>query len=124
MSDETVGTVLAPGHVARITHEANRLYCELLGDFSQVPWDEAPEWQRDSALEGVRAVFNGTAKSPEAQHEAWMQYKLAGGWTYGAEKDPAAKKHPCLVPYAELPAEQRRKDHLFRAIVTALTEPV
>ncbi len=46
------------------------------------------------------------------------------GWRYGLKKDPAAKTHPCLVPYWQLPAEQRRKDGLFAAIVAALTEQV
>ena len=27
-------------------------------------------------------------------------------------KDPAAKTHPCMVPYADLPESQRRKDAL------------
>lgn len=31
--------------------------------------------------------------------------------------------HPCLVPYAELPAEQRLKDDLFKAIVHILGRP-
>lgn len=30
-----------------------------------------------------------------------------------------ADRNPCLVPYAELPPEQRAKDHLFTATVQA-----
>ena len=40
--------------VARICHEANRGYCEALGDTSQVPWDEAPENIKFSAIAGVK----------------------------------------------------------------------
>jgi hypothetical protein len=40
--------------LARITHEANRTYCQALGDDSQLHWDNAPEWQRESALAGVK----------------------------------------------------------------------
>jgi hypothetical protein len=30
------------------------------------------------------------------------------------------KRHPCLVPYAQLPFEQRVKDTLFRTVVESL----
>ncbi len=49
--------------------------------------------------------------------------KLAAGWTYGPAKDPEAKRHPCLVPFAELPANQQAKDRLFFAVVSALVLP-
>ncbi len=35
-------------------------------------------------------------------------------------KDAEKKEHPCFVPYAELPAKQRMKDHLFGAVVRTL----
>ena len=38
---------------------------------------------------------------------------VADGWVYGIVKDPESKTHPCLVPYQDLPAEQRIKDSLF-----------
>ncbi|MFD0468599.1 RyR domain-containing protein [Nonomuraea thailandensis] len=53
-------------------------------------------------------------------HEAWCEHKRAEGWTYGPDKDPDAKTHPCLVPYDQLPVEQRVKDAVFHAIVGAL----
>lgn len=106
--------------IARVTHEVNRAYCQALGDDSQVAWEEAPQWQKDSALAGVQAVLMGTANTPEEQHEAWSAQKLADGWKYGEVKDPVAKTHHCLVPYSDLPPEQRAKDYLFRAVVQAL----
>lgn len=110
--------------IAAVTHEANRMYCLTLGDTSQPSWSAAPEWQVESAISGVQAVVDGTAKSPEEQHENWLSHKRADGWVYGETKDAATKTHPCMVAYADLPAEQRRKDHLFRAVVGALTGPV
>lgn len=106
--------------VARATHEMNRLYCQFIGDYSQVPWPSAPAWQRNSAIAGVKAVLDGTATTHEEQHELWMEHKLAEGWTYGEVKDAERKTHPCMVPFAELPASQRVKDKIFRAVVEGM----
>lgn len=107
--------------VARICHEANKAYCETLKDYSQWPWDSAPEWQKESAINGVKFIVRNNGKvDPEAQHENWMILKLAQGWQYGNEKNADKKTHPCLLPYADLPEEQRIKDHLFGAIVNWL----
>lgn len=71
--------------IARVCHEVNRAYCAAMGDTSQVPWDEAPGWQRVSAMNGVDGVLQGN--SPEESHQAWCDHKLAEGWTYGPVKD-------------------------------------
>jgi hypothetical protein len=106
--------------VAKVTHEVNRAYCQALGDDSQASWESAPTWQRDSAIAGVRAVLDGSANTPEEQHERWAAHKLADGWVYGEIKDADAKTHPCLVAYSDLPPAQRAKGFLFRAVVEAL----
>lgn len=106
--------------IARATHEINRTYCQILGDDSQVPWEDAPAWQRESAINGVGAILEGKAKTAEEMHDLWAIEKLEKGWTHGKVKDPEAKTHPCMVPYAELPPEQRAKDDLFRIVATAL----
>lgn len=110
--------------IARVVHEANRAYCAAIGDQSQKAWDEAEQWQRDSAIQGIESMLNGTANTPEQQHQAWMKSKADAGWVYGDVKDAEAKTHPCMVHYADLPAEQRVKDYLFRAVVEACTAAV
>ena len=106
--------------IARVCHEANRTVQVLTGDPAPSPaWDDAPEWQRQSAVDGVAAAREGI--SGEDQHEAWCEHKRADGWVYGATKDADARTHPCLVPYSELPVEQRAKDELFVAVVRALS---
>lgn len=107
--------------IAAVCHEANRAYCAEIGDDSQLPWAEAPDWQRESALAGVEAILADPSRTPEQSHVAWCAHKAADGWIYGPVKDPARKEHPCMVPYGALPPEQQRKDHLFRAIVLALS---
>lgn len=106
--------------IARICHEANRAYCLSIGDPSQPAWDEAPEWQRTSAIAGVLAIKEDPGRTPEQSHESWLKHKKSDGWKYGPVKDPVKKEHPCFVPYNDLPAEQRMKDHLFTAIAKTL----
>lgn len=106
--------------IARVCHEANRAYCATIGDTSQQPWDDAPEWQRRSAINGVQFTLDHPEAGPSASHESWLEEKRADGWVYGPVKNPAKKEHPCFVPYAELSVEQRRKDFLFQAIARAL----
>ncbi|MFJ8923854.1 RyR domain-containing protein [Streptomyces sp. NPDC102415] len=106
--------------IARVCHDANRAWQIATGDPNVSPlWDDAPEWQRASAIDGVRHAQNGA--TAEQLHQAWCDYKAADGWAHGSVKDETAKTHPCLVPYSELPPEQLRKDDLFAAIVAALT---
>lgn len=105
--------------IAQMAHEANAAYCAAIGDDSQLPWDDAPEWQRTSALAGVNFHIGAPDAGPSASHENWMVDKEAEGWKFGAVKDPDKKEHPCLVPFDELPTEQQAKDTLFRHVVHA-----
>lgn len=107
-------------HIAMVAHEANRAYCRSIGDDSQPPWDEAPEWQRDSAINGVRFHSDNPDAKPEDSHVSWMSQKLDEGWKYGPVKNPDTKEHPCMVPYDQLPEAQRKKDALFIGVVRAL----
>lgn len=111
---------MTPERIARVVHEANRAYCTSIGDYSQLPWEEAPEWQRESALAGVKFVLAYPEAPPSANHVSWYEVKAKDGWRYGPLKDPVKKEHPCMVPFEDLPKEQQAKDVLFRAVVLAL----
>lgn len=104
---------------ARACHEANRAYCISNGDYSQPAWDDAPQWQTDSARNGVQFHLDYPHAGPVGSHDNWMKGKLAEGWVYGETKDTEAKTHHCLVPYEELPLEQRMKDSIFVATFKA-----
>ena len=105
--------------IAELAHETNRAYCRLIGDDSQPSWQDAPEWQRNSAISGVEFHLQNPDAAPCRSHEEWLRTKKAEGWKYGPVKDPEKKEHPCCVPYDELPLEQRIKDTLFASIVSA-----
>lgn len=105
--------------IAEVAHEANRAYCRTIGDNSQLPWDQAPAWQRKSCVEGVKAILANPEMTPEQSHLNWMAHKRAEGWTWGPVKDPAGKLHPCFRPWDQLPPDQKAKDYIFRAVVWA-----
>lgn len=107
---------------ARICHEANRAWCEENGDNSQPTWDDAPDWQISSAINGVVFHSENPNAGDSASHDSWSAEKIADGWVYGAVKDPEAKTHHCLVPFEDLPKNQQIKDALFRSIVHAVLQ--
>jgi RyR domain len=107
--------------IARIAHEANRAWCAFNGDTSQRSWDDAPDWQRSSAINGVAFHRANPDAGASASHDSWMAEKVSTGWVYGEVKNPAAvpPTHPCLVAFEALPREQQFKDALFRTICHA-----
>lgn len=112
---------MSPEHIARVCHEINRAYCFSIGDDSQPSWEDAPDWQKDSAIAGVKAHLDNPDMTPEQSHESWIEHKRADGWSWGPKKDPEKKEHPCFCRYDQLPQEQRTKDYLFKAVIQALT---
>lgn len=106
--------------IARVCHEANKAWCEINFDNSQKNWEQAEDWQRTSAIDGVKFKLSNPEAPDSAQHDAWMNDKVNNGWVYGEVKDAENKTHPCIVPFDQLPEFQQKKDKLFQAIVAAL----
>ena len=117
---ENIPFALSIADLAQICHEANRALCFTQRDGSQLSWDIADQWQKDSAVNGVRFVLMNPNEGPEATHKNWMKTKEADGWKYGPVKDVEKKEHPCMRPWEELPESQKVKDVLFRSIVRSL----
>ncbi|HZZ79847.1 MAG TPA: RyR domain-containing protein [Gemmataceae bacterium] len=46
----------------------------------------------------------------ENTHDVWAATRKEQGWTYGPARDDANKKHPCLVPYDQLPDAEKEYD--------------
>lgn len=106
--------------IAQVCHEINMAYCDALGDTSQVPWDKAEDWQKESSITGVKYLLSTPYAQADALHKSWLSEKAMAGWVYGPVKDAEKKTHPCIVPFEELPVEQQAKDHLFRQTVLSL----
>lgn len=104
--------------LARLCHEVNRAICEASGDMSQPTWADAPQWQRDATFAGIEFRLQNPDAPIEASHNEWCQKKYEDGWQLGSRKNPNLKTHPCLVPFSDLPLQDRIKDHVFTMIVS------
>jgi len=51
--------------VAKVCHQANKAYCECIGDMSQPSWEEAPKWQKKSAISGVSNIIANPNTKPD-----------------------------------------------------------
>jgi len=107
-------------NIAKVAHELNKAYCESIGENSQPSWEDAPEWQKSSAINGVQFHLENPDATPSASHESWLKQKTEEGWKYGEVKNPETKEHPCFVPYEQLPNEQKAKDYIFRQTIHSL----
>lgn len=106
--------------IAQVAHEINKAYCLALGDVSQTSWEVAPDWQKESAINGVNFHIANPEAGADSSHNSWMKEKVDAGWVYGPVKNADAKTHPCIVPFEHLPKEQRAKDYLFKQVVHSL----
>lgn len=43
-------------------------------------------------------------------HDVWAETRIQQGWKYGEQRNDEFKTHPCLVPYEELPEEEKEYD--------------
>jgi hypothetical protein len=107
-------------NVAQVCHELNKTYCEAIGDNTQPEWKDAPEWQKSSAVKGVKFHLDNPDAGTSDSHDSWLKQKTEEGWKYGAVKNAETKEHPCFVPYEQLPTEQKAKDFIFRQAVHSL----
>lgn len=57
--------------------------------------------------EGLEELAELLAKNV---HEVWAKGRIDQGWTYAPVRDDDRKTHPCLVPYEELPEEEKEYD--------------
>lgn len=63
-----------------------------------------------SGIDLPEGLLELTEKLAENVHENWSKGRLEEGWVYGPVRDDARKTTPCLVPYADLPEEEREYD--------------
>ena len=80
----------------------------ILGDLAAVGCELAPlrRW-------GVPSLVLTDAEEltlAEREHQRWFDDRTGAGWTYGAERDDAARRNPLLLPWADLPDAVRESN--------------
>ena len=118
--------------IARLVHEDYiRAYPDP-DDPARCPWSELSPFYRESNVRQVLTVLGSavavgrswgasaeTASPPSdeqldemarREHESWLEHHQRNGWSYGATRDRAAKKHPDLLPWDQLSDESRAKN--------------
>jgi hypothetical protein len=109
--------------IAQVAHETNRAFCQTIGDNSQPPWAEAPEWSKESSINSVKyhldQIEKGEPSDPSLSHTTWFNERGLGARPV---KDVENKIHPSLVPYDQLSPEEKVKDYLAAAVVKAFVE--
>lgn len=108
--------------ISQIAHDANLSFCRTLQDFTQVPWESAPEELKANTRNSVLAIIAQPDITPSRLHEIWMEDKIKHGWKLGLVKDAELKTHPLLIPYEKLDLKNRLKDSLFHSIVKSFLE--
>lgn len=107
--------------IAMAAHEANRVWCEINGHHTKLPWAQVLGHIRVSTRAGVSnlimALNAGGQPHPEEQHEQWCVQKLADGWTMGDQYSAENKKHPNLIPWGEISQFEQIKDTIFIDLV-------
>jgi hypothetical protein len=119
---------------------AHEIYCEGLKNRAEstyaatVAYEELPENFKEQNRQNVRDIpvklacagyamiparsneppfnFPGDALEflAEKEHERWMQVKQQDGWKFGPVTDKDKKLNQCLVPWTDLPEEEKEKD--------------
>jgi hypothetical protein len=69
-----------------------------------------PEPRDTSSVEITPDVVALTELLARNTHENWAHERLSHGWRWGPARDDEKKEHPCLVPYDELPEEEKEYD--------------
>lgn len=101
--------------VAIVCHQGNIAAQIAAGETPSPRWVWMRPEIKESTREGIRNAMAGS--TPEEMHASWSKNRLDAGWVYGEVKDEVAMTHPCLVPYSELPEEQRVKDAVMLDVV-------
>lgn len=53
-----------------------------------------------------------TERLAENAHDLWALQRLGDGWTYGPQRDDGMKQHPSLIPYDQLPEDEKEYDRV------------
>ena len=72
--------------------------------------DYIPEPMDLSLVDLPESLIQLSERIAENVHEVWAKARIDDGWTYGEKRADIPTQHPYLVPYDELPEEEKEYD--------------
>lgn len=69
----------------------------------------------DTINDDIKACLESLARNV---HNQWMKGRLGAGWEYGPMRDDEKKEHPSLIPYEDLPEEEKEYDR--QTVITTI----
>ena len=113
--------MVKPEIIGEFVHESIRAFRRATGDTAPLPsWDELPKEKQEITMDTVIRLVQDPDMNEVDVHNQWVLSKFDDGWRYGDTYDEKKKTHPLIVPYTDLPQEERLKDSLVRGIVNSL----
>lgn len=82
---------------------------------------EISQERLESLMQGTEWALSNPDATAEDNHNNWCKAKQNQGYTYGEVLDVKNKKHPSLVPFAELSRKEQDKDTMD-ILMTKLTD--
>jgi len=71
---------------------------------------EAKSRKKPSDEQITRSIESNVERLAEAEHDGWAAQREKNGWRFGKERDDERKLHPLMVPYCDLPEQEKEKD--------------
>lgn len=110
--------------IAKVAYQTYREYLKNTNSTTNLlDWDECPDWEKKSAIIGVRTYINNPEDSIEKNHERWMKERLTNNGVYYTERDKISfdylPREP--IPFLQLSKKLQVKDFIFQNVVYALT---
>ncbi len=104
---------------ARLIYEATRIEAEW-SERSIVPeqWKRRDEKFKKQFVNIInKYLLKEKLPTPEEAHQSWMDSYFKMGWKYGKKRNIIKRTHPDLLPFNELPKDERDKDAIFLVFV-------
>lgn len=104
--------------IAKWIYEATRIEAKW-SERRIVPeqWEDRGQAFREQFIRVLKKYFEEELPTPEEAHDSWMDAYIKMGWKYGAMRDPVRRTHPDMVPFDDLPKDERDKDAIFLSFV-------
>lgn len=105
--------------IAQVAYRAIHEYAARFGE-AMVEWADLTRDAQQLLLLTVREYLEMPSRSAEQQHQAWVDTRLREEWQYGAVVDYRRRRHPWMVPFARLSANDQMKSRLLAGVVASL----